>query len=105
MRVDSHNHVPTAAGLASSSSGFAALAFAARALFERAYPDEPHMSDTELSTFARRGSGSATRSILAVLWSGRMAQEVKILWLFLSIMLTGMWQWLWLLFLRSIKNF
>ncbi len=31
------NHVPTAAGLASSSSGFAR--FAARALVERAYPD------------------------------------------------------------------
>lgn len=71
VRVDSHNHVPTAAGLASSSSGFAALAFAARVLFERAYPHEPHMSDTELSTFARRGSGSATRSIFGgfVEWS------------------------------------
>ncbi|WP_418969287.1 diphosphomevalonate decarboxylase [Alloscardovia omnicolens] len=63
VRVDSHNHVPTAAGLASSSSGFAALAFALRALFEQACPHQPHMSDTELSTFARRGSGSATRSI------------------------------------------
>ncbi|MFC0265709.1 diphosphomevalonate decarboxylase [Alloscardovia macacae] len=63
VRVESHNHVPTAAGLASSSSGFAALAFALRALFEERYPDAPRMSDTELSTFARRGSGSATRSI------------------------------------------
>ncbi|OTA26799.1 diphosphomevalonate decarboxylase [Alloscardovia macacae] len=63
VRVESHNHVPTAAGLASSSSGFAALATALRALFEERYPDAPRMSDTELSTFARRGSGSATRSI------------------------------------------
>lgn len=71
VRVESHNHVPTAAGLASSSSGFAALAFAARALFEAARPDIPRMSDTELSTFARRGSGSATRSIFGgfVEWS------------------------------------
>ncbi|WP_018142841.1 diphosphomevalonate decarboxylase [Alloscardovia criceti] len=63
IRVESYNHVPTAAGLASSSSGFAALAFALRALFEQTYDRQGSMSDVELSTFARRGSGSATRSI------------------------------------------
>ncbi|CZQ80544.1 diphosphomevalonate decarboxylase [Trichococcus palustris] len=56
-RVESHNHVPTAAGLASSASAFAALAGAAnRAL-------QLHLDPQTLSTFARRGSGSATRSI------------------------------------------
>lgn len=63
VRVESINHVPTAAGLASSSSGFAALAWSLRALFEKAFPSAQPMSDRELSTFARRGSGSATRSI------------------------------------------
>ncbi|WP_240680335.1 diphosphomevalonate decarboxylase [Alloscardovia theropitheci] len=67
IRVESYNHVPTAAGLASSSSGFAALSFALRALFENQYLPESDsidlMNDTELSAFARQGSGSATRSI------------------------------------------
>lgn len=63
IRVDSINHVPTAAGLASSASGFAALAWALRDLFEKNYPHVRQMTDRELSTFARRGSGSATRSI------------------------------------------
>ncbi len=56
-RVISHNNFPTGAGLASSASGFAALVGAAtRALgLER--------SAEELSKLARRGSGSAARSI------------------------------------------
>jgi len=55
--VDSSNHFPTAAGLASSASGFAALTVAAASAFElRATP-------TELSRWARMGSGSAARSI------------------------------------------
>lgn len=56
-RVDSHNHVPTAAGLASSASAFAALAGAA----SRAAGLD--LSRRDLSRLARRGSGSATRSI------------------------------------------
>ena len=57
-RVVSHNNFPTGAGLASSASGFAALVgAAARALgLER--------SAQALSVLARRGSGSAARSIL-----------------------------------------
>jgi diphosphomevalonate decarboxylase len=56
-RVKSRNEFPTASGLASSASGYAALALAASkaaglALDERA-----------LSVLARRGSGSAARSI------------------------------------------
>ncbi len=55
--VISTNHVPTAAGFASSASGFAALAAAtAKALQLR-------LTDKELSRFMRRGSGSACRSV------------------------------------------
>lgn len=56
-RVDSHNHVPTAAGLASSASAFAALAGAASKAAGL------NLSRRDLSRLARRGSGSATRSI------------------------------------------
>lgn len=55
--VDSANDFPTAAGLASSSSGFAALALAAT----RAAGDD--VPGHELSVLARQGSGSAARSI------------------------------------------
>lgn len=56
-RVESANHFPTASGLASSASGFAALAVAA----SKAAGLE--LSARELSILARRGSGSAARSI------------------------------------------
>lgn len=64
-RVVSTNTVPTAAGLASSASGFAALAGAATAAVGL------HLTDRELSRLARRGSGSASRSIFGgtVLWN------------------------------------
>jgi len=55
--VASMNHVPTSAGLASSASAFAALAGAASRAAGL------NQSRTELSRLARRGSGSATRSI------------------------------------------
>ncbi|MBK7824416.1 diphosphomevalonate decarboxylase [Nannocystis sp.] len=58
--VDSTNHLPTAAGLASSASGFAALTLAAAAAFEL------DLDRGALSALARRGSGSAARS----LWGG-----------------------------------
>lgn len=58
--VESDNNFPTAAGLASSSSGFAALALAATAAAGQ------KRTPTELSALARRGSGSACRS----LWGG-----------------------------------
>jgi diphosphomevalonate decarboxylase len=56
-RVESANDFPTAAGLASSASAFAALAVAATHAAGLA------LSDRELSILARRGSGSAARSI------------------------------------------
>lgn len=55
--VRSDNDFPTAAGVASSASAFAALALAATAAAGRR-PD-----DRTLSTLARRGSGSAARSV------------------------------------------
>ena len=55
--IDSKNHVPTAAGLASSASGLAALAGAA------SLAAGLNLTKEELSRLARRGSGSASRSI------------------------------------------
>ncbi len=55
--VETFNSVPTAAGLASSASGFAALAVAA------AQAAGLDLSPVELSELARLGSGSAARSI------------------------------------------
>lgn len=55
--VQTQNSVPTAAGLASSASGFAALALAA----SKAYGLD--LNPSQLSALARRGSGSASRSI------------------------------------------
>lgn len=55
--VDTRNSVPTAAGLASSASGFAALAVAASAAYGL------DLDPTSLSRLARRGSASAARSI------------------------------------------
>jgi diphosphomevalonate decarboxylase len=55
--VRSRNSVPTGAGLASSASGFAALATAAAAAFDL------DLDARDLSRLARRGSGSACRSI------------------------------------------
>ncbi|MCI2957418.1 diphosphomevalonate decarboxylase [Agromyces atrinae] len=56
-RVDSVNLIPTGAGLASSASGFAALAAAAAAAYGL------DLDGRALSRLARRGSGSASRSI------------------------------------------
>ncbi|RIN79864.1 diphosphomevalonate decarboxylase [Staphylococcus simulans] len=56
-RIDSTNFVPTAAGLASSASAFAALAAACNEALGM------NLSDKDLSRLARRGSGSASRSI------------------------------------------
>jgi diphosphomevalonate decarboxylase len=55
--VESKNNFPTGAGLASSAAAFAALALAAtRAIGLQ-------LSERELSRLARRGSGSACRSV------------------------------------------
>jgi diphosphomevalonate decarboxylase len=56
-KVTSENNFPTAAGLASSASGFAALVGAATAALGLT------CAPRELSILARRGSGSAARSV------------------------------------------
>ena len=56
-RIESTNHVPTSAGLASSASAYAALSAAGSKAAGL------NLSEKDLSRLARRGSGSATRSI------------------------------------------
>lgn len=66
--VDTGNRVPTGAGLASSASGFAALALATAAAYGL------DLDPTALSRLARRGSVSAARSIFggfAICYAGR----------------------------------
>ncbi|MEM1378681.1 MAG: diphosphomevalonate decarboxylase [Pseudomonadota bacterium] len=60
LRIETTNTIPTAAGLASSASGFAALAKALNDAFAL------NLSEPALSALARIGSGSASRS----LWHG-----------------------------------
>lgn len=60
MHIDTYNTIPTAAGLASSASGFAALTLALNQFFQLKLPEQT------LSAIARIGSGSASRS----LWHG-----------------------------------
>jgi diphosphomevalonate decarboxylase len=57
FEVVTQNSVPTAAGLASSASGYAALVLALNDLFDWQLPL------TQLSLLARLGSGSASRSL------------------------------------------
>jgi len=72
VSVVSDNDFPTGAGLASSASGFAALALAATRAAGLT------LSDAELSALARRGSGSASRSIFGgfVQWDDTHAQPI-----------------------------
>ncbi|MHB1294970.1 MAG: diphosphomevalonate decarboxylase [Anaerolineae bacterium] len=63
-RVISSSHIPMGAGLASSAAAFAALALAASEAAGL------HLDEAALSALARRGSGSACRSVPAgfVVW-------------------------------------
>ncbi|MGM0575614.1 MAG: diphosphomevalonate decarboxylase [Myxococcota bacterium] len=72
FRVESTNHVPTAAGLASSASGMAALAAAT------ARCAGLDLAPAELSAVARLGSGSASRSVFGgwAAWDGPGARPV-----------------------------
>jgi len=71
-RVISHNEFPTASGLASSASGFAALAVAACAAAGQERTLE------QLSALARLGSGSAARSVPGgwAVWENESARQV-----------------------------
>lgn len=69
-KVISENNFPTSAGLASSASGFAALAIAANELYQT------KLDRKSLSIIARQGSGSAARSLFGgYTWmhSGKLA--------------------------------
>lgn len=57
FKIDTRNNIPTAAGLASSASGFAALTLALNDALALDLPPE------QLSVLARMGSGSACRSL------------------------------------------
>jgi diphosphomevalonate decarboxylase len=72
-RIVSRNDFPTGAGLASSASGFAALAAAACAAAGLKRTAE------ELSALARRGSGSAARSVAGgwAVWEEETARQVR----------------------------
>jgi len=68
-RVESRNNFPTGTGIASSASAFAALSLAAVAAAGL------HLTEPELSALARRGSGSAARSIPGGFVEWAMGQE------------------------------
>lgn len=65
VHIVSHNNFPTAAGLASSAAGYACLAYVLGHLYGV-------IDSTQLSRIARRGSGSACRSLF-----GGFVQWVK----------------------------
>lgn len=69
LRLVSDNNFPTAAGLASSAAGFAALVRAVADLYE--LPASP----SELSLIARQGSGSACRSLFGGYVAWRMGSK------------------------------
>lgn len=58
-QIESHNNFPTGTGIASSAAAFAALTVAACSAVDAT------ISEKELSTIARIGSGSASRSVPA----------------------------------------
>ena len=72
-KVVSINTFPTAAGIASSASGFAALATASTSALNL------ELSMKQLSTLARQGSGSASRSIYGgfVEWKKEHAIQLR----------------------------
>lgn len=70
LRIVSENNFPTAAGLASSAAGFAALVRAIADLYK--LPQTPE----ELSRIARQGSGSACRSLFGGFAAWNMGQRV-----------------------------
>lgn len=72
VHVSSYNNFPTAAGLASSAAGYAALVAALGQLYQcqETFPGQ-------LSTIARQGSGSACRSLYGgfVAWRAGSAEQ------------------------------
>lgn len=69
VHVCSENNFPTAAGLASSASGLAALVYTLSQLFEL------NISTSEVSKIARQGSGSACRSLFGGFVAWEMGEK------------------------------
>lgn len=71
LLIESTNHVPTAAGLASSASAFSALGLCLNDLLGL------NLDTKTLSTYVRQGSGSATRSLFGgfVLWHAGQGRD------------------------------
>ena len=69
VEIESHNSFPTSAGIASSSSGFAAVALGLDSLFGSDLPR------AEISEVARFGSGSACRAVYGGFTSWRAGAE------------------------------
>ncbi|KAG2232605.1 diphosphomevalonate decarboxylase [Thamnidium elegans] len=69
VHVCSENNFPTAAGLASSASGLAALVYTLSQLYELT------ISTSEVSRIARQGSGSACRSLFGGFVAWEMGQK------------------------------
>jgi len=69
FKVETRNNIPTAAGLASSASGFAALTLALNDALALDLPPE------HLSVLARMGSGSACRSLFTGFVEWEMGQR------------------------------
>ena len=67
VHICSENNFPTAAGLASSAAGYACLVAALGKLYR--------LESTDLSLLARRGSGSAARSVLGGFVRWRMGER------------------------------
>ncbi|CEH16181.1 Mevalonate pyrophosphate decarboxylase [Ceraceosorus bombacis] len=77
LHIVSENNFPTAAGLASSASGFAALVWSISSLYQLNSDSGGHLSTSALSRVARQGSGSACRSLFGgfVAWQGGEAKD------------------------------
>ncbi|OLL22907.1 Diphosphomevalonate decarboxylase [Neolecta irregularis DAH-3] len=69
LHIVSENNFPTAAGLASSAAGFAALVYAIANLYKLP------QSEIQLSRIARQGSGSACRSLFGGYTSWEMGNN------------------------------
>ncbi|KAI6157985.1 GHMP kinase [Pisolithus tinctorius] len=73
VHICSENNFPTAAGLASSASGFAALAYSLAHLYDLPLSDPADISDLSLN--ARQGSGSACRSLFGGFVEWQMGRD------------------------------
>ena len=73
VHICSENNFPTAAGLASSASGFAALVYSLANLYD--LPVSQPSDRSELSLSARQGSGSACRSLFGGFVEWQMGRD------------------------------